>query len=80
MIHIKCHIQYNIYILDTATKKPEPQIKHVYESRENAVYLARVMNQEEEQERSTTTTTMAPEVVLNAEADHNFLATRKWEE
>lgn len=40
------------------------------------------MNQEEEQETSqtTTTTTMPPEVVLNAEADHNFLATRKCEE
>lgn len=66
----------------TATKKPEYKFKHIYESKVNAPILSSYISQQEEQESlpTTTTTTAAPEIVLNAEADHNFLTTSKFRE
>ncbi|KAH8395888.1 hypothetical protein KR215_009341 [Drosophila sulfurigaster] len=59
------------------TKKPKYKFEHIYESKENAPLLARLVSQQELQiEERTTTTTAPPTIALNAEADHKFLATQ----
>ncbi|XP_051862533.1 uncharacterized protein LOC127565854 isoform X2 [Drosophila albomicans] len=59
------------------TKRPKYKFEHIYESKENAPLLARLVSQQEQQiEERTTTTTAPPTIAPNAEADHKFLATQ----
>ncbi|XP_062126174.1 uncharacterized protein LOC133838931 isoform X2 [Drosophila sulfurigaster albostrigata] len=59
------------------TKRPKYKFEHIYESKENAPLLARLVSQQEQQIEERTTTTIAPPTIApNAEADHKFLATQ----
>ncbi|XP_023168389.2 uncharacterized protein LOC111597764 isoform X2 [Drosophila hydei] len=62
---------------DSQTKRPKYKFEHIYETKDNAPLLARlVSDQERAQEDATTTTNAPPKVVPNAEADLKFLASQ----
>ncbi|XP_064553248.1 uncharacterized protein LOC135438739 isoform X3 [Drosophila montana] len=61
------------------TKKPKYKFEHIYEPKDNALLLARLVSereQEDAQQATTTTTNAPPEKVPNAEADRKFLASQ----
>ncbi|KAL7727944.1 hypothetical protein ACLKA6_019504 [Drosophila palustris] len=61
------------------TKKPKYKFEHIYESKDNAPLLARLVSQQGQDVKEmpqTRTTNVSPEIVPNAEADHKFLATQ----
>ncbi|KAH8311224.1 hypothetical protein KR044_005039 [Drosophila immigrans] len=61
----------------TETKRPKYKFEHIYESKENAPLLARLVSQQEQPDVPQTTTTAAtPTIVPDAAADHKFLATQ----
>ncbi|XP_064553247.1 uncharacterized protein LOC135438739 isoform X2 [Drosophila montana] len=64
---------------DSQTKKPKYKFEHIYEPKDNALLLARLVSereQEDAQQATTTTTNAPPEKVPNAEADRKFLASQ----
>lgn len=61
------------------TKRPKYKFEHIYETKDNAPLLARLVSEQERaQEDLTTTTNEPPKIVPNAEADLKFLSSRKW--
>ncbi|KAH8359937.1 hypothetical protein KR093_009596 [Drosophila rubida] len=64
-------------VSQTETKRPKYKFEHIYESKENAPLLARLVSQQEQQiSPQTTTSTAAPTIVINDKADRQFLATQ----
>ncbi|XP_034486736.1 uncharacterized protein LOC117791166 isoform X2 [Drosophila innubila] len=66
---------------ESQTKKPKYKFEHIYEPKDNAPLLARLVSQQEhdqdqEEKLKTTTTNALPEIVPNADADRKFLATQ----
>ncbi|KAH8417831.1 hypothetical protein KR222_006711 [Zaprionus bogoriensis] len=65
--------------LQSDSREPEYKFEHIYESRDNAPLLARLVSQQHEQPEETpqtTTTSAPPKIVPNAEADRKFLASQ----
>ncbi|XP_017961130.1 uncharacterized protein LOC108654383 [Drosophila navojoa] len=62
---------------DSQTKKPKYKFEHIYETKDNAPLLARLVSEQERaQEDATTTTNAPPKIVPNAEADLKFLSSQ----
>ncbi|XP_030573507.1 uncharacterized protein LOC115771784 isoform X2 [Drosophila novamexicana] len=64
---------------DSQTKKPKYKFEHIYEPKDNARLLARLVSEREQEnalQATTTTTSAPPEMVPNAEADRKFLASQ----